>query len=219
MYRNTNNNKKNKNKKQVRNFGTTIPNAPYTPAFPRQMEVTLKYASNLTIVTTTGLAYDHQYNLNSIFDPDRTGTGHLPLAYNQWSAFYSRYRVDGARVRVSWLNSSSLGQMCSIVGSNNTPSLTSPELAIENPLSLSRGMAQNQPAVILTRYYNLANVAGVTRIVYNADDRFQAPFGSSPTELLIMHVVTDTPTSVTLYINVQIEYFCTLSDAIQITGS
>lgn len=220
MSRNSISNKQNKNKnKRFRSFGSTSPNALYSEALPRQMKIMLRYASNITIVTTNGLAYDHQYNLNSIHDPDRTGTGHQPLAHDQWANLYNRYRVDGARVTVTWLNSSTLGQTCTILGSNSTTAITATELAAESPVSLSRGMSQYQNSVVLRKYFNLANVTGVTREVYNADDRFESAFGASPTEAIILHVVTDTPTSVTLYLNINIEYYCTLFDAHQIFTS
>jgi len=177
------------------------------------------YSSSLSITTTTGLAYDHQYNLNSINDPDRTGAGHQPMGHDQWSNFYGRYRVDGARVIASWLNASVYGQMCTILGNNSSTAITLLETANENPLSSSQGMTQTQPAVVLTKVFNLADLNGVTRDVYNADDRYSSQVGSSPSELLILHVVTDTPISLTLFLNIRIEYMVTYFDPVQLTQS
>lgn len=40
--------------------------------------------------------------LNSIFDPDFTGTGHQPLYHDQFDNFYKRYSVLGAKLKATF---------------------------------------------------------------------------------------------------------------------
>lgn len=44
--------------------------------------------------------YLHQFSLNSLFDPDQTGVGHQPRTYDEWSAFYKSYRVNGCKLEL-----------------------------------------------------------------------------------------------------------------------
>lgn len=40
------------------------------------------------------------FRLNSLYDPDYTGTGHQPRFFDQWSAIYGSYNVYKVRVKV-----------------------------------------------------------------------------------------------------------------------
>lgn len=75
------------------------------PQGPDSVRVTLKYAEKLLMstLTTTG-AWTYVYRLNSVFDPNFTGTGHQPNGFDQWSAFYGKYRVIGGNWKVTMAN-------------------------------------------------------------------------------------------------------------------
>lgn len=57
----------------------------------------------MTTLTSTG-AWTYVYRLNSVFDPNFTGTGHQPNGFDQWSAFYGKYRVTGGSWRITLAN-------------------------------------------------------------------------------------------------------------------
>lgn len=57
-------------------------------------------------VTTTG--NEHLFKLNSLFDPDTTGTGHQPYWFDQLNNIYKAYRVMGVRARVTFFNPSTV---------------------------------------------------------------------------------------------------------------
>ena len=40
--------------------------------------------------------------MNSLFDPNRTGTGHQPYGFDQLSTFYNRYYVTGSKMTVTF---------------------------------------------------------------------------------------------------------------------
>ena len=51
----------------------------------------MKYSQTFTISSALGAV--QRFNLNNIYDPDRTGVGHQPYGYDQLGAIYNRYRV------------------------------------------------------------------------------------------------------------------------------
>ena len=62
------------------------------PLLPAQRYITsMKYSQTFTISSALGAV--QRFNLNNIYDPDRTGVGHQPYGYDQLGAIYNRYRV------------------------------------------------------------------------------------------------------------------------------
>lgn len=47
-----------------------------------------------------GLPASHIFRANGLFDPNNTGTGHQPMGYDQWMAFYDHWTVLGAKCTV-----------------------------------------------------------------------------------------------------------------------
>jgi len=41
-----------------------------------------------------------QFRLNGLFDPDFSLGGHQPMGFDEWSAFYGRYRVKSAKCKI-----------------------------------------------------------------------------------------------------------------------
>jgi hypothetical protein len=58
----------------------------------------MPYSAQGTFINVSGVRRDQQFRLNSIFDPDYSGTGHQPLAHDQWALFYNHYVVT----KCSW---------------------------------------------------------------------------------------------------------------------
>ena len=65
----------------------------------------MKYAETYVAALGGGTYAPFVLNLNSIFDPNRTGGGHQPYAHDTLSTLYNRYRVISCRYRVA-VNSS-----------------------------------------------------------------------------------------------------------------
>jgi hypothetical protein len=64
------------------------------------MRTNLTYSEMLTLtsgaVGTFGT--ERVYRLNSLYDPDFTGAGHQPYAYDQLSAIYAKYKVHAVTI-------------------------------------------------------------------------------------------------------------------------
>lgn len=202
-----------------RQFGSTIPNQIYGMTFPREMKVTMKYVENLTRTPSSGLAIDYVFLLNSIFDPNSTGTGHQPQGHDQWALFYNRYRVDHVKVRCSVVGVAS-GYLTMLANNASSP-ITSSTVGPESPLSQSIYYAANGAAKSKVVNYNLADINGVTRAVYNTDDRYQAQFGASPSEILCLHTIwldAALGTGIGVY-QVEMDFMVTLFDPLQLGDS
>jgi hypothetical protein len=95
--------------------------------------VKLKYADLITLAPGATYA-QYTFRGNSLFDPDYTGTGHQPRYFDQWSAFYQKYKVLSSSIRVSVSNYSATGGViCVIVPHTDILTLTSYSSAAEQP--------------------------------------------------------------------------------------
>jgi len=61
--------------------------------------VKLRYASNTRLTGGVSNLRELQFRLNGLFDPDFSLGGHQPMGFDEWSAFYGRYRVNQPSVR------------------------------------------------------------------------------------------------------------------------
>lgn len=153
-----------------------------------RMIIRLPYAELLN--RTPGTATDeYQFNLNSLFDPNRTGTGHQPLGFDQWATFYNRYRVLGVDVRATFATTSTVPLRVGITASNSATNLTylsSEELPNTRHAVISG--STGGPAVReLNMYVPLHVLNGRTLAEYKGSQNTEAMFSASPTEILILH--------------------------------
>lgn len=88
--------------------------------------VKLKYYATVNFTTGSGIIIkDYLFRGNSLFDPDYQLGGTQPLGYDQWSAFYNRYMVFGSKIRVQFINLSSLDPLyTSVVPIGDAAALT-----------------------------------------------------------------------------------------------
>jgi len=135
---------------------------------------------------------DQIYRLNSIFDPDLTGTGHQPLGRDQYATFYNRYRVTDVIITLRASVDISLGnQVYKVitVADNSITPYTDHLTMSEQQGSTVHLLNPASGAIFIKRRYHLANIAGVDKKGYS-DDRFQSLFSTNPSENIMFHVGT-----------------------------
>jgi hypothetical protein len=176
-------------------------------------------------------AEDRQWNLNSMFDPDRTGTGHQPMGFDQVKTFYNRYRVTDCAWRVEILPQAGVGSILSVIVPNNeTSSLsTDSQTAMETPYAvykwssayLATSASSDNRSIRQQGKVHLAKIYGVTDAVQLADDRYQSDISTSPTETAVLHVVTLNSDGNALVYNMCIKLVYTVEffDRIQLAAS
>ncbi len=68
---------------------------------PDRLLVALKYTAGIQLDSGgAGSIASHVFRGNSLFDPDFTGGGAQPTGFDQWAAFYERYRVRASSFKV-----------------------------------------------------------------------------------------------------------------------
>lgn len=223
-----NNNKKNRNNKalyklpSLRKYGNF--EGAITFLDPHKY-IILRYTEYTEITLAAGAANRVIYNLNSIYDPNRSGAGHQPYGYDQLAALYARYRVLKASWVVKFVGSTE-SYYGVVVPTNNVlntdiSGATSFTTASEVPRARIYVQAPSAPPQIDSRIIGLNDLGGVIMTEFLADDRFEASIGSSPTEIVVLYVGVYNPSgsSITLSFATELSFHVDLHDPILVGGS
>lgn len=157
-----------------------------------------KYAE-VRVVTgpAGGGLVQYNFNLNSLYDPNLTGTGHQPYGYDQMVDIYNRYRVFRVDYAISAYNTDSTTGV-SVVGAlpSNEPITVSGGVSelMENPRAKYITQANGATLKVLKGSISLPSLVGRSKSQYMADDRYQALSTSSPSELAILNIMAGTMT-------------------------
>ncbi len=188
--------------------------------------MSLKYVTNLSVNIAAGVAVQQTFNLNSIFDPDRTGVGHQPYLYDQMAALYNRYRVLHCFWKISYANNT--GSYNAVVlpvnGLINTAITTSAtyETAAELPFSTYKLVPGTGGFPVVFRGGIALNKLNGTPIIeYMSDDRTEAQVGASPTEILTLVTAAYNPTLAAIIVNFtcELRFIVDFHDPISLAGS
>jgi len=209
--------------KKRQNYTTQIPKL-FGFIKPRE-RASLRYTDFLAISTTAGTGNQYVYRLNSIYDPDLTGAGHQPYGHDTLAAIYNRYRVFRCSWKITIPTQQSTMPIC-VVPSNGaitavTTSATytaSAELPYADPKVLSFG---GGPPLTFSGSSYLPQLNGSTFTEYSGDDRFQAAFGVSPVEVLLLNLTLFNPavSTISIYPTIELWYDLEVFDPIIQTQS
>lgn len=184
----------------------------------------MKYAEVVSSALGGGTYGLYALNLNSIFDPNRTGVGHQPYGHDTFSTMYNRYRVISCNYRVFVSSSDGAAVQLAVQPTNEAIAPTSVSEVRENPRSryTLQGAAGSPVKVISGKVY-IPSLMGRTAPQYMADDRYQAQFGTSPSEIALLNIYSSllteaTSTAVHTY-NVELTYTVECFDIKHLTQS
>lgn len=169
----------------------------------------LKYSDVFTQSLATVTATNQIMNMNSLFDPDRTGTGHQPYGHDQIAALYNRYRVWSLQWKITF-HAESQGFHVVVTPTNGNlataiTNVTSFAAACETPRANVHSQGTGANSVVLRGNLQLNELNGSSPTEYKSDDRFQAVFGSSPGELLLLNIGTYNSSGSTVAIDFIVE--------------
>lgn len=146
---------------------------------PARQIVKMKYAQNVNTAVTT--AYNWQFALNSIFDPDQTGGGHQPYGHDQLATLYNRYRVIACSYVIT-AYSGSTGICYGAMPANEVKSFGTLSELRENPRARYITQYPGGSTTKLVGKVYLPALMGRSKTQYMSDDRYQAVFGANPQE-------------------------------------
>lgn len=148
----------------------------------------MKYGT--TVATSSSGSYI--FNLNSLFDPDRTGFGHQPYGFDNLATLYNRYRVIACGWRVQEpAGSTGLPLTTSAIASNDLSiSWSNTGIMLENPRAKYITQNPGAPAMTLRGKQYIPALVGRTKAQYMADDSYQATVLTSPSEVAVLYLQT-----------------------------
>lgn len=163
----------------------TLVNSSLRP-IPSRFITKHKYAEAIT-VSTPGMGI-YKWNLNSLWDPNRTGVGHQPYGYDQLAALYNRYRVISCKYILSAISDSSNIAYACLPANDTAATISNVSEARENPRCKYAVQNTGGTLKVLKGNVYLPSLVGQTKTQYMSDDRFQAIVGNSPVELCVLNV-------------------------------
>lgn len=163
--------------------------------FPPSQVVKMKYTETRVLTTGTSGIYGTEYafRLNSIFDPNFTGTGHQPYGHDQMALLYNKYKVIGVYIDLEFTSPTSGGVVCAamIRQANDTFSSTgaATDSIAEKTMAHTETLNQYGKGKIRFRQYMpMHEIIGVTKEQFRSsiDDTYTAAFGSNPVSPLLV---------------------------------
>jgi len=186
---------------------------------PDQMRVVLKYNQVITMVNVAGIG-THVFRLNSLFDPDLTGTGHQPLGFDQWATLYGEYQVMGSRIKVRAIPPDTNPVKLAVFPSITSTVIGSVATASEQPYSKSVwinniNVTQNSP---ITSYISVKKLEG-----RNIDSvNFIANTGTNPAATRFWQLTCESNAGTAIndiLFDVTITYYCHFLRRLTLTTS
>ncbi len=181
---------------------------------------TISLTSSSVSARLTGDQYE--FRLNSIYDPDLSGTGHQPYMYDQFAALYGRYRVDRVDIEIDVIASPSTSHCVTAlvqgpsgawsINGRTTASLIE-NVKCKNVYALAS--AVTPPRLRMT--IDLPTYLGIGRAAYEADlSQWSGAIGSNPSRVAVLNLATSVfaGTSETVQCVVTIVYHTKLWDPV-----
>jgi len=185
--------------------------------FPDKFRTRLRYCDTIQFTAAGGAAQANTFRLNSIYDPDLSGSGHQPMYHDTLALIYGKYRVLGARIKVDFAMRSpptlaGVEYGPTVVGvitsaNNSLQSSGSNQLLEQNNNSVKILGDKGGSAAVVTCYqeYKPWRDIGNGQI----DDTSASSFGNNPAQVFHAHIFkNDSGTAsaaVTAYVTIEYE--------------
>lgn len=171
------------------NINIAFPGYSGVSPFPLHKFVKLKYSGVHTLAVGAAgiLGSIQEYNLNSVYDPDETGGGHQCYGFDTMATIYSRYKVTGCKVEITF-NDPTIDAMA-IAYQLTNPSTASETIASLSPYQVQERQMGGTFTINNTgsqerkkRFYvPMWKASGLTKLQFDADpDNYTAGVGGDP---------------------------------------
>jgi hypothetical protein len=142
----------------------------------------------------------YQFRMNSLFDPDFTGTGGQPTDFDQWMALYTRYRVLSCHIDIDVVNVTSVTYVraCCAPSADSSPTLTWNGIAglrdAHIPSSARAGYVCN-----VSKTYLVCDAFGINEEALMSENNYTGTAGTNPTSVAYLNIgiATSATTDVT----------------------
>lgn len=165
---------------------------------PRTKLARLRYATQFAI-NPNSLQFDHySFKLNSLYDPDNSGSGHQPYGFDNLMAYYTRFSVVSCKVTLNSVNNSTTisfpGYYAAVFNTSADPTLTylNIDAFLEDPkaspirqTNFQYNSMPNEPSTVV-KYWKQKSWFGPNMV---ANPNLQGTTGGDPSSLVYCAVV------------------------------
>lgn len=139
----------------------------------------LTYAEKGIAILNTSATNTYVYRQNDVYDPNFTGTGSQPVGFDQFMAFYGKFKVHGSHIELKPMQITQLGSV-SLSASTSSSSPATVEVAMQSPNSINTSFSSSVLPVgyKLSMYRETRKIIGYPNIFQ--DDVFVGTASSSP---------------------------------------
>ncbi len=180
----------------------------------------LKYVERKLVLCSASVSGVYVYGGNDCFHPDKTGTGHQPMGFDQLTALYTRFRVHSSKIRLWYVNGTTGFQYGCIPSNSTTMPVTFQDME-ESPYSKWKVAYTNVGYdVVVENDISTKEIVGIKSV--DEDDQFAGSSTAVPGRQwywVIHSQVYDNATSATLLVNAEIEYDVEFFDRVQTSSS
>lgn len=183
--------------------------------------VNLRYSELLGInAPSASASTSYRFRANSGYDPNKTGTGHQPMGWTEYTSLYDRYVINGAKITVKtmWQSASSGGPLWIALGLQSSAAAWSTiQNARENGANVGVLAPYTCPmtSLDLVSTYSAKKQYGLSSEMLRASDKISALIGASPVNIedfqILFEASNVTPSS-NLTVLVEIDYNVTFFD-------
>lgn len=192
---------------------------PNTQLTPLTKKVVLKYGSFKSLEALSGIQ-TVRFHMNGLYDPDQTGAGHQPMGFDQYMAFYEKYTVHASKIEVEAISRSVNTTTFVSVGAIPTGHSTYVDIdtIVESPntaYGLLGGYQRNK--IKLSSYVNLQKYFGEPL----NEDKYEGDTSANPLKTALWDITAIDPTLNSLAVDLVIEitYYCTLKEPVELYPS
>lgn len=182
---------------------------------PHKMIASHKYCETVEVALSSQTIGQYNFNLNSTFDPNRSGIGHQPYGRDTYALLYNRYRVLGVKWNASVINSNAgiTTQLTGIPANEVLTGITTNAYAREIPRAkyiIQSPAGAGGPLKNLRGYTKISSLMGLTDKQYRANENAQAQNGADPIEAAILNLfvgsAVDSSATFTGYLVIEMIY-------------
>jgi len=169
------------------------------------MHVRLRYATSISVVTNNNVntAGTFSFRLNSLFDPDYSGTGHQPYQFDQLSGIYNNYIVSRCDFKVTFRPDFTTDGV--FAGASVFADTDATDSSSGNTYSVIKEKATTQLRPLATQdnranftslkaSIDMARVFGVpSRVLQAEPDQYGAVYSSNPTRTVYLELCAVDP--------------------------
>lgn len=200
--------------------------------FPPMVKRIFKYSDlhSLATAASPSAGYygsEQRYNLNSLYDPNYTGSGHQPYGFDQIMATYNKYRVNRVSYKITFTTPGADNDVlctASIApGTSGSVAGTAPSTPLEWPNATHGHLSSSGTRLcVLTGSIDLHTLIGVSKQRYDADDTFVGTVSSNPSQLALLSYAVASYSgagSQSVASLIELEYECIVFDRVVVAAS